>query len=312
MASAYCGEAGVGRRSAVWRWAVAWLVLGVVLGGGACRPVPTPDADEGVAVPGRAVSFDGVPVVFERTGSGTPAVVLIHGWSCNRSYWQQQTAALAERFTVVSLDLPGHGESGSDREIWSMESYGRDVAAVVQELKLDNVILVGHSMGGPISLVAARLLPEQVLGVAAVDSLHNVEMVFDQEEWTEAMDHFERDFRGTCEMFVRGMYRSDADPALVDWTVGDMCGADAEVARALLLSFSEFQASEALAAAGVPVRVINSDMYATELEINRRHAGDFDAVIMEGVGHFPHLERPEEFTEILLEVLDRLAAPPAS
>lgn len=301
------GRSGVqGWVGAVRRCSAAVLAVVVVLAAGGCRRAPRPTADEERRVPGQVVSFDGVPIVFERLGTGKTAVVLIHGWSCNRGYWENQLAALAERYTVVALDLPGHGASGSNREVWSVDSLGRDVAALVHELGLGRVILVGHSMGGPVSLSAARLLPRRVAGVVAVDSLHDAEMSFDSDEWRDAMDHFERDFAGTCELFVRGLYRSDAEPALVAWTIGDMCDARPEVARALLRSFGEFPFVDALAGAGAPVRAINSDMYPTAVEVNRRYNPDFDVVIMSGVGHFPQLERPAVFTEVLMGVLHQL------
>ena len=63
-----------------------------------------------------AVSPDGIPVTFETHGTGEPALVFVHGWSCDRSYWRGQVGEFARRHRVVVVDLAGHGESGAGRE----------------------------------------------------------------------------------------------------------------------------------------------------------------------------------------------------
>jgi pimeloyl-ACP methyl ester carboxylesterase len=91
-------------------------------------------------------SFDGVPISYEVHGSGKPALVFVHGWSCDRSYWDAQRIPLSNHYQIVTVDLAGHGQSGMGREEWTIASYGEDVAAVVKELDLENAILIGHSM----------------------------------------------------------------------------------------------------------------------------------------------------------------------
>jgi pimeloyl-ACP methyl ester carboxylesterase len=54
-------------------------------------------------------SVDGTPIAYESHGERTPAIVLVHGWSCDRSYWTGQLRALSGDFKVVAVDLAGHG-----------------------------------------------------------------------------------------------------------------------------------------------------------------------------------------------------------
>lgn len=289
---------------------VAVVVLaGILAVGVGCRRAASPVVEEDVAEVGQVASFDGVPMAYERLGAGDVAVVLIHGWSCHRGYWENQLAALAEEYTVVAVDLPGHGSSGFQRDDWSVATLGRDVATLVAALHLERVILVGHSMGGAVSLEAARLLPGRVLGVVGVDSLHSAEWNIDRQEWEQIMAAFQQDFAGTCEQFVRGLYRPDVDRTLLAWTTQDMCDARPEVATALLTGFVTLNPGEMLAAAGVPVRCINADLYPTTVEVNRKYAPDFEVVVMADTGHFPQLERPAEFTQVLLGVLAGLRSP---
>ncbi len=89
-------------------------------------------------------------------------MVLIHGWSCDGNYWKEQIAPLKAKYTTVTVDLAGHGASGANRTDWSMGNFGEDVAAVVRQIHNQKVVLVGHSMGAPVALEAARRIGDRV------------------------------------------------------------------------------------------------------------------------------------------------------
>jgi sigma-B regulation protein RsbQ len=296
------------RRTKSHLW-VGLAVLAALLAGCSRQPsepaAPEPSFPQVIGMEGEVPSFDGVPVAFSSEGEGPTTLLLVHGWACNRTHWANQVKELAKRYRVVTVDLPGHGSSGMDRTAWTLAAFGRDLRAVVDTLDLERVILVGHSMGGPVALEAARLLPDRVIGVVGVDTLHNVEWRFD-DEWKALLAAYEKDFRGTCDRFGRSMFRPDTEAELVTRVVDEMCEVPPEVGITLLRQFETYDPAAALAAAEVPVRCINTDGFPTEMEVNRKYAPDFDAVIMQGVGHFPMLERPEEFTRLLLDVVEEL------
>jgi pimeloyl-ACP methyl ester carboxylesterase len=254
-----------------------------------------------------ATSADGVAIEYEVRGAGPVALVFIHGWICDRTHWRHQVDAFADGHIVVTLDLAGHGNSGSDRDDWTADRFGADVQAVVEALDLPRVILVGHSMGGQVALVAAARMPERVLGVVGADTLHNVEAGVDPEQWNSLMTMYEADFEGTCDNFVKFMFPEPTeDTGLSDWVRDNMCDADPEIAIAVGRQMPNLDQPAMLAAVGVPVRCINSAKTAvTEIEANLRY-GNYDAVLMEGVGHFVMLERPEEFNRLLAEAVEEL------
>jgi pimeloyl-ACP methyl ester carboxylesterase len=254
---------------------------------------------------GKVPSFDGVPIAYTTVGHGAGAVLFIHGWSCDRSYWSAQIEAFAEGQRVVVVDLAGHGDSGREREDWTVESLGRDVQAVVESLDLASVVLVGHSMGGPVALEAASRMPERVVGVIGVDTFHDVEHG-DRAAWAEIVAGFREDFEGRCRAFAAGMFLEDADPELVREVTADLCDAPPGIATELLARIAEYDLPAALAAVSVPVRAINGTLVPTRIEVNRRYDPDFDALILEGVGHFPMLERPDEFNRLLARVIEEL------
>jgi pimeloyl-ACP methyl ester carboxylesterase len=107
-------------------------------------------------------SSDGVEIRYDVYGKGEPAIVLVHGWALDRALWEGQVPGLSKLHRVITLDLPGHGESGKNRSQWTMAAFGQDVKAVVDASGAKQVILVGHSMGGPVVLEAARAMREKL------------------------------------------------------------------------------------------------------------------------------------------------------
>jgi pimeloyl-ACP methyl ester carboxylesterase len=125
---------------------------------------------------GVAASRDGISLSFEVHGSRAPALVFVHGWSCDRSYWSRHLGAFAGRHQAVAVDLAGHGESGVGRQTWTMPAFGEDVVAVVEHLGLGAVVLIGHSMGGDVVVETALRLRDQVVGVVWADTYDNLEI----------------------------------------------------------------------------------------------------------------------------------------
>ena len=112
-----------------------------------------------------AATVDGVKIHSSSAGSGRTTLVLVHGWTCDSSSWAAQVPALAKKYRVLTLDLPGHGQSGSPKDgKFSMDLFARAVEAVRAEAGTDKIVLVGHSMGAPVIRQYARLFPQHVAG----------------------------------------------------------------------------------------------------------------------------------------------------
>src|SRR5262245_31505501 len=173
----------------------------------------------------KATSADGVPIAYEVHGQGSPTLVLIHGWSCDRGYWKEQVEYLAPQYRLVLVDLAGHGESGLGRKDYTMAAFGADVAAVVDSLAVDKVVLVGHSMGSDVIVEAARLLPGKVVGLVWVDQYQSLDTPNTEAAVDEFTAKFRKDFRGATTAFVRGMFGPNADPKLVERVSKDMASA---------------------------------------------------------------------------------------
>src|SRR5438105_7632125 len=110
---------------------------------------------------------------FIRAGKGAPSIVFVHGFACSSEDWQPQLEHFQKTNEVVACDLRGHGRTPGRPHECSIEHYGGDVAALVNNLELARAVLVGHSMGCRVVLEAARLIPDKVAGLVLVDGSRN-------------------------------------------------------------------------------------------------------------------------------------------
>jgi pimeloyl-ACP methyl ester carboxylesterase len=263
--------------------------------------------------PGRTIdsikSPDGIPIVYETHGSNAtrPALVFIHGWSCDKSYWSGQLEPFSRDFTVVALDLAGHGESGLGRKAWTIAAFGGDAAAVVEELGLERVILIGHSMGGDVVVEAARRLPGRVVGLVWVDTYRQLGEPRPQDVIEQFAQPFRTRFVEQTQKFVRGMFPENADPALVERVANDMSSAPPDVGVAALISAFSFdrEIPRALKELNLPVVAINAESPAGDVESLKRHG--VEVVQMPGVGHFLMMEDPARFNTLLRRAIDTFA-----
>ena len=253
-----------------------------------------------------ALSSDGISICFEVRGTEGRPLVLVHGWSCDRSYWRGQVEHFARGHRVVTVDLAGHGESGVGREQWTMPAFGDDVVAVVEQLGLDDIVLVGHSMGGDVIVETVLRLPGRIAALVWVD-VYSKLGESGHRDADEFMAPFRQDYVTATRDFVRARLcegASDAD--LVEWIAADMSSAPREIAlNAMQHAITNEDAIlAALRQLDVPFFAINPDHRPTDVDSLRRHG--VEPVVMSGVAHFLMLEDPDGFNRLLGEVLEQI------
>lgn len=250
-----------------------------------------------------ATSTDGIPLAYDSHGTAVHNLVLVHGWSCDRSYWQGQVTELSQSFQVVTIDLAGHGESRFGRKEWTIESFGEDVATVVSELGLEKIVLVGHSMGGDVILEAARRLPSRVAGLVWLDVYSSLERFRTPAQVQEMLAPFRRDFAETMRDFIRSKFHPTADPQLVERVVEDMASAPPEVSLGSAASAWGFgaRAVELLRELHLPLVAINPENPPTDIESMRRHG--VEVILVPEVGHFLMMEGPQRLNRLLTEAV---------
>lgn len=243
---------------------------------------------------------DGAAIRYEVLGEVEPTLVFIHGWACQRMYWIEQLNRFQRVRRVVAVDLMGHGESDSKRTDWTIDAFGDDVVLVCNALKLERIILVGHSMGGPVALDAAKKLGSRVLAVVGVETLHDVDKRIPPDQIEPFLAPFRADFATKVDEFVRTkFFPPTANPELVDLVAGRMSQRPPGPALAMIESVMRYDSAAALEAVDVPVHCINTA--PTNTAGNLAHNARFTAVQMPGLGHFPMLEDPEGFARVLAD-----------
>jgi len=258
-------------------------------------------------------SIDEEPISYSVSGKGNIALVFVHGWSCDSRYWREQVPYFSKKYKVVTIDLAGHGHSGQKRKIYSLDGFAEDVKSVVEDINAQQVILIGHSMGGGVIAKAALLLPKHTIGLIGVDNLQNVESAMPEEEVKNIIDAYKKDFRGSVKPFVESMIVDETDPQLKEWIISDMSAAPSKVGISAFQEFVGTFNDEGMAKIfdkiQVPVRCINADLWPTDVEANRRHMISFDVEIMKGLGHFIMLEKPKKFNKILDRYIREIKRP---
>ena len=259
------------------------------------------------------LSKDGTKIKFLVEGkgepiyrTGLPALVFVHGWSCDKSYWNDQVKIFSPKYKVITIDLAGHGESGTARKNYTMELFGEDVAAVVNKLKLDKVILIGHSMGGYVIIEAARQLKEKVIGLIGADTYQSFKDDWTAEQKEGFLKPFTENFVEVAKGFVKSMFPKTADSILVKRIADDMSSAAPQVAISAMRNLFFYDPIPVLNEIQLPIISINCDMYPVAVEENKKYLKSYNVKMMKGVGHFVMLEDKEEFNQLLQEAIDEL------
>ncbi|MEQ8910456.1 MAG: alpha/beta hydrolase [Vicingaceae bacterium] len=117
----------------------------------------------------KQILFRGEPLYFYEKGKGR-AMVLLHGFLGSADLWEKLSPRWAKRFRVIQIELPGHGSSAALGYVQNMELMAEAVQAVISELKLRTVVLVGHSLGGYVALAFAEAYPDLLRGLILINS----------------------------------------------------------------------------------------------------------------------------------------------
>jgi pimeloyl-ACP methyl ester carboxylesterase len=117
----------------------------------------------------RSTKLDGAKIHYTEYGAGENALVFVHGWSCDETFWAAQAPALGAKFRVITIDLPGHGQSDKPQIAYTMDLYARAIDAVLRDAKVKAATLIGHSNGTPVVRQFYRKFPEKTRALVIVE-----------------------------------------------------------------------------------------------------------------------------------------------
>ncbi|MEJ0084864.1 MAG: alpha/beta hydrolase [Pseudomonadota bacterium] len=280
----------------------------------AAAPAAEDKSGPSEGAPRIAIAPDGVHVQYRMYGKGEPALVFIHGWSCDSNYWREQVPLFKQKYTLVTVDLAGHGGTDGNRSDWTMARFGQDVATALAAVPNQQLILVGHSMGGNVAIEAARLLKGRVIGIIGVDTFKSIGAPLPTRAQVDAIiKPFEADFIGNTRSIVsEHFFAANADPQLKQKIAYDMSLSPPRVGIPALRAILEYDFAEPLKDVSVPIVAINSDLGEPVNEVRiRKLLPKFRQVILAGDGHFLMMEDPARFNPALEKEVEALLGKPA-
>jgi len=228
-------------------------------------------------------------------------LVFVHGAGGSSVIWMDQVRRLQHRRRVIALDLPGHGQSDRWHDL-SIETYRDAVGTMCAELKIDRIVLVGHSMGGQIALACAAAWPERVGGLMLVGSGAKIPVA------PRVFQVLEDDFAHAGEWLQRVAWSPSTPRELVERWQSLSFTAEQDVAVADFRAVERFDGEPLTARVKAPTRVlVGADDLLTPPSLARALTAQIAGAqlrIVPQAGHMLMLEQPDAFAAAIDELLD--------
>jgi pimeloyl-ACP methyl ester carboxylesterase len=259
-----------------------------------------------------AVIIDNQVVHYEVFGRGRP-VLFLHGWLGSWRYWFPTIEVVSEHFRTYSFDFWGFGDSQRKQTRESIQAYSDQVIRFLDALGIDQVMVVGHSMGGMVALKTALSYPDRIMRVATVgapidgDSLSWLLKLTDRPLFADAFARMPWVRRKLFRFFLG----ETSDPTISE-IIDDSLKSSANTLRYAVSSMWRTDLRPELPRLRVPALIVHG---GHDDIVNPNQADLFDAVALAQVvmmprsRHFPFLDEAEIFNDVLVRFLKAGIAP---
>jgi pimeloyl-ACP methyl ester carboxylesterase len=245
-------------------------------------------------------SAPGARLAYDVAGAGDPPMIFVHGWCCDRSYFDPQVTRFSARHAVVTVDLRGHGESSAPDPgpgAYDIAVLADDVLAVAAAAGLRQPALVGHSLGALIGLACAAR-PGAIRALVMVDPApitNEPAKAFFRESVDVVRGDEDRSWRTA---FVKGMFLP-TDVARRQAIIAGSLAVAPGIAADLMQAMGEFDGASVLGGATAPVLSIGSAVPANAADDLRRACPAITIGQAVGAGHFIQLEVPDQVNAMI-------------
>jgi pimeloyl-ACP methyl ester carboxylesterase len=237
-------------------------------------------------------------VHYESYGKGSDAIVFIHGWTCDHTFWR--------------------GQSEKPDVAYTQERFARAIDAVMQDAGVDRAVLVGHSMGGPVALTFLRLFPNKTIAIVFVDAYvpQAPKDEADRVAQTARMAPFLRSlrepaYRETTQKMIESMFSDKTTPALREEIRSKMSATPQHVMASAMEGMFAIQAPKSGESYSMPVMAIvaaSPDRVNDEAQLRVVFPNLRKYEAWQGSGHFLMMESPDRFNAALGQFLGSLDA----
>jgi len=260
----------------------------------------------------KEIKRDSTLINYRMLGKGNITLLFVHGSYIDQTYWNEQAIYFSQHFKVVTLDLPGHGLSGKERKDWSTANFAEDIIDLIKELDLKNVILVGHSWGADVNLIAATKDPQQIIGFIAVDYYKNAASLSVPPPQVDSIKaDLKKDFAVTNENYARmALLTAKTPAAIVSRVVKDYRNAYETMGQQVTPEIFEIYKTQQnlLPKLQTKLYLINVDYMPTNEEPLKQYcANGYEVLHMNGTCHFPMLENPKELNKKIEQVTNEIS-----
>lgn len=259
-------------------------------------------------LPAETTLLEGRKIFYRQAGKGPITLALIHGWSCDHTFLDAQFTEFQKTHHVISLDLPGHGQSESPKAL-TMQSFVDALEAVRQATKSNALVLVGHSMGSIVAREYTRKYPKLVHGMVFLDG-----SIFqlppggaDRDRWSEGITRLANSFgpgqdqqvrERAVSVFLSNMYSDETPRELRMSILRKVLTTAPETSRDAMMAMADLKLWDDQVQA-VPVLALRAGRQkppAEEVYLK----GLFPKVqykFMPGLSHFLMMEAPAQVNE---------------
>ena len=227
-------------------------------------------------------------------GSGGVPVVFVHSFAGSGQQWRAQLDHLRPERRAVAIDLRGHGQSEAPAAGgYSVDALADDIGAVVDELKLDRFVLVGHSMGGAAATAYVGKHPDRVAGLVLVGTPGKSP----PEMAEKVLSSMKADYDKVNEEYWKSLL-TGAKPEVESRIRADMKRVPKDIALSIIAAIFAHDPLPALRAYRGPTLIIDTT-HSDGPQALHNQLPAISRNVITGTSHWPHMDKPEEFNRIL-------------
>jgi 3-oxoadipate enol-lactonase len=255
----------------------------------------------------KRITVNGIELACTIIGAGPP-VVLLHGWMCNRKFWDKQIIYFSKTHHILAIDFRGHGDSDTSKGGYTIEQFADDVCNVMKALGMGRAVLVGHSMGG---MVAQQFCVRHTEYVSALILVTSIAADLDDRLISKRIEastpHL--GFRDAFLRYFNRWFGPGTKSDIIHWVRDQMLRTPESVGLNLVGSYRQFDLRVHLPSLSIPTLVIAAASDPSAVPVESKTLAelipDAQLVTIEGSGHFPMLENPGTFNRMLDEFLSQ-------
>lgn len=252
----------------------------------------------------KLLHYKNINISYYEAGKGN-AIIFLHGFLENAKMWNNYAQQLSAKHKVISIDLLGHGDTGCIGYVHSMEDMADAVFAIINQLKLRKVTLIGHSMGGYVALAFAEHYPDSIRHLILINSTARADSPERIINRNRAIELIKKDSKLFITMAINNLFteiarnsfpeaiaytRQEALKTSIQGIIAALEGMKTRVDREVILHFSPY-----------PIKYIigkNDTVIPHEETLEELTETIVSLSVLDG-GHMLHIEKKEEvFIEI--------------